>query len=233
MTIAIPTREGFTLEGLLDGPAGTTEAASPASGAQRVPGDGKVPRAGVVVCHPHPAFGGTLSTPLVVALAEAIAARGLVALRFNFRGIGGSGGQARGGAVEHEDVRAAFDWLRERGVERIALCGYSFGALMAVRALAGGLPADAFAAIGFPSTIVGDHPDRIADVRRGFAACPTLLLSGTRDQFSELDRLRAFCADAPAAALDVLEGRGHFFTGDDERAVVARAIDFLAARLSG
>ena len=45
------------------------------------------PRGIVVVAHPLPTHGGTMRNPLVAALARAVAARGLYALRFNFRGV--------------------------------------------------------------------------------------------------------------------------------------------------
>jgi len=67
---------------------------------------------GVVVCHPHPAFGGRMDTPLVVALDDALAEAGLSTVRFNFRGVGASGGRGTGGRDEPGDVRAACAWLR-------------------------------------------------------------------------------------------------------------------------
>ncbi|MCU1280588.1 MAG: Alpha/beta hydrolase, partial [bacterium] len=60
-----------------------------------------------VVCHPHPAFGGRMDSPLVVALADAFAAAGWSTLRFNFRGLEQSEGTPTGGIAEHEDVGAA------------------------------------------------------------------------------------------------------------------------------
>src|SRR5438477_382290 len=102
--------EGFSLEGLLEGPS-----------------DG----GRVVVCHPHPGFGGTMHIPFVVAMARALAAAGLRVLRFNFRGIGGSGGTPTGGLAEDRDVRAACALLRGAAPETsgVAIAGYSFGAL--------------------------------------------------------------------------------------------------------
>src|ERR1700760_3100739 len=91
-----------------------------------------------VVCHPHPAFGGRMDTPLVLDLADALAAAGWATLRFNFRGLEGSGGKPTGGQAEHEDVAAAVAWARAAGAPRVALVGYSFGALMAARAVADG-----------------------------------------------------------------------------------------------
>jgi hypothetical protein len=52
-----------------------------------IPGD---VRAGVVLCHPHPLYGGDMDSSVVARAAEACAARGVATLRFNFRGVGGS-----------------------------------------------------------------------------------------------------------------------------------------------
>ena len=63
--------------------------------------------AGVVLCHPHPRYGGDMDSLVVVAAAEACAGQGLATLRFNFRGVGGSGGAWDEGRGEQDDVRAA------------------------------------------------------------------------------------------------------------------------------
>jgi alpha/beta superfamily hydrolase len=68
---------------------------------------------------------------VVVALAEALTARGVMTLRFNFRGVGHSGGQHDNGQEERTDVSGALDWLlAQPGVDpdRVCLVGYSFGA---------------------------------------------------------------------------------------------------------
>jgi alpha/beta superfamily hydrolase len=187
--------------------------------------------ASVVVCHPHPAFGGRMDTPLVVALAETLAAAGLSTVRFNFRGLGRSGGQPTGGLAEHDDVRAAAAWLRERGAPRVALCGYSFGALMAMKAVAQGEPATALAAVGFPTTIIGDNADRLADVGRAIATgIPWLFLQGDRDVFCELARIRSWTG--PNVDTQILDGAGHFFSGAAQDDVAGRVADFLGRALS-
>ncbi|MDH3424428.1 MAG: hypothetical protein OEN00_15650, partial [Gemmatimonadota bacterium] len=45
-----------------------------------------------VVCHPHPLHGGTMHTKAVYRAAQGLNEAGLVALRFNFRGVGASTG---------------------------------------------------------------------------------------------------------------------------------------------
>ena len=173
-----------------------------------------------------------MDTPIVVALAEALARAGLCALRFDFRGIGASTGTASGGLSEHLDVRAAESALRGLGVGRVALCGYSFGALMAARSIAereGDDVIEALAAVALPTVIVGDHADRIAHVRAALTRVPTLLVAGTRDPFVEPARLAAWAA--PSTETLILDGEGHFYSDAVLDRVTARVADFLAARL--
>jgi alpha/beta superfamily hydrolase len=187
---------------------------------------------GVVVCHPHPAFGGRMDTPLVVALADALGAAGFSTVRFNFRGLGGSGGKPTGGLEEHADVRTVAAWLREAGAPRVALVGYSFGALMAMKAIADGENAAAYAAVGFPTTIIGDNADRIADVERALdRGRPWLFLQGDRDPFCELPRVQRW-GDRPSARVETLVGAGHFFSGPAMDDVAERVARFLAAALT-
>lgn len=202
--------EGFALEGRLDGPP-----------------DGASGGAPVLVCHPHPAFGGTLDTPLVAALAQALAEAGHRVLRFNFRGVGASGGRGTGGLAEARDVRAACDFLRRGSDEPIALCGYSFGALMGAVAVAEGEPLRSLVAIGFPTVIASHDAARVAKVRAAFAAQPTLLLAGDRDQFCTLSDLRAWL-DPSRAELAIFPGVGHFPEGRARAEILERAVAFLA-----
>lgn len=95
------------------------------------PVDGVGPWPAAIICHPHPLGGGTMNNTLVLAMARALASRGVIALRFNFRGVGGSGGEHDNGRAERADVAGALDWLSgQPGVDprRVSLVGYSFGA---------------------------------------------------------------------------------------------------------
>ncbi len=95
---------------------------------------------GVVICHPHPQMGGSMDNNVVYALFEEFVTRGFVALAFNFRGAGRSGGSHDGGPGEIQDVLAALNYLQrlpETGGEgSMGLVGYSFGAWIALQAAA-------------------------------------------------------------------------------------------------
>ncbi|MCZ2102847.1 MAG: alpha/beta hydrolase [Comamonadaceae bacterium] len=112
----------------LAGPAGAIEAVlgSPAG-----PG---APRGVAVIAHPHPLYGGTMDNKVVQTLARAFVAQGYAAVRFNFRGIGGSAGAYDEGRGELQDLLAVVQQVAVDGV--IALAGFSFGAFVANQALA-------------------------------------------------------------------------------------------------
>jgi alpha/beta superfamily hydrolase len=91
-------------------------------------GDGPFPA--VIVCHPHPLYGGNMSSNVVFSICQALALKNIAALRFNFRGAGQSEGEFGGGTGEREDVRAALAFVSSaENIKRnkIGLAGYSFG----------------------------------------------------------------------------------------------------------
>jgi alpha/beta superfamily hydrolase len=97
--------------------------------------DIKTPWPAVVVCHPHPLYGGNMSSNVVFGICQALAERDIAALRFNFRGVGQSGGEFGESIAEQADVKAALDFaLANDGInkERIGLAGYSFGGMVAL-----------------------------------------------------------------------------------------------------
>ena len=63
------------------------------------------PLAGIaLVAHPHPLQGGTLDNKVVQTLAKTFFALGYAAVRFNFRGVGGSQGVFDDGIGETDDA---------------------------------------------------------------------------------------------------------------------------------
>jgi uncharacterized protein len=92
---------------------------------------GKGPFPAVVVCHPHPLYGGSMDNNVVDALCEALVAASIISFKFNFRGIGRSQGAYVQGQGEEADVESAVSFVSGRlGVDagRIGLAGYSAGA---------------------------------------------------------------------------------------------------------
>lgn len=87
------------------------------------------PRAMALICHPHPLYGGSLDNKVVFTLARACRDSDIVTVRFNFRGVGLSGGVYNDGIGELEDARWLLGRLQmELPDLPIILAGFSFGA---------------------------------------------------------------------------------------------------------
>ncbi len=165
-------------------------------------------RLGVVLCHPHPRYGGDMDSPIVVVAAEACARRGLATLRFNFRGVGASAGTWDEGCGERDDVRAALTDLRRQLAPpaRVALAGYSFGASMATAVAAGGEPLAGLALIAPPLVTPGwQRPGPLA------IAGPFLVVAGSEDPYCPRPALATLATVMPGAIVTVIDGADHFF----------------------
>ena len=94
-----------------------------------------VARGLAVICHPHPQHGGTMDNKVVQTLARALTQLGYTALRFNFRGVGGSAGGWSQGPGEVDDALAVVAAFRG-DADKLVLAGFSFGAYVASQAAA-------------------------------------------------------------------------------------------------
>jgi alpha/beta superfamily hydrolase len=91
------------------------------------------PRAVAVFGHPHPLQGGTMHTKALYQAAKAMPRIGVAALRFNFRGVGRSGGTFDSGPGEKEDFKAAIDFVSDRFPDLpVWAAGMSFGSWIAM-----------------------------------------------------------------------------------------------------
>ena len=88
-----------------------------------------------VICHPLPTGGGTLHNKVVFRAARGLENANVATLRFNFRGVGASGGTFDAGEGEQDDFLAALEWLRKKHPDKPVIAGgFSFGAWVASRA---------------------------------------------------------------------------------------------------
>lgn len=91
----------------------------------------------VLICHPHPLYGGTMQNKVVHTLAKACLALGMPAIRFNFRGVGKSDGNFEHGLGEQQDCIAVANWARLQYPNRaVWLAGFSFGSFVAYQSFA-------------------------------------------------------------------------------------------------
>ena len=165
-------------------------------------------RTGVVVCHPHPLYGGEMHNNVVEAMALSLRRAGHATLRFNFRGVGGSSGAHGDGIAEIEDVKGAVSCLLERqAFETVIVAGYSFGAMVGLRAGADDPRVATLIGVAFP--IATRDASFLQSVTK-----PKLLVSGDRDDHSPVPALEALCARLPEPKqLVIVNGADHFFRG--------------------
>jgi hypothetical protein len=161
----------------------------------------------VVVCHPHPVYGGTMDNRIVYRAAKAAAAAGFAALRFNFRGAGQSTGLFDQGIGEKDDVVAAIRWLEERfaGLP-LALIGYSFGAWVGLQVAYSNPRVVAMVGLGIPLDLY-DMEFLIENAK------PALYIVGTRDEFCSQENLGRFARRLHASSfVHQIDDADHFFS---------------------
>jgi alpha/beta superfamily hydrolase len=175
-------------------------------------GDEATPRVFGVVCHPHSLHGGAMDNKVTHVVARAMMECGAPAFRFNFRGVGASGGSFDNGRGEAGDLAAVVAEGRRRFPgAALWLGGFSFGAFVALRA-ARDLSPQKLVAVAPPvarfelGSVV--HPD-----------CDWMLAQGDADEVVPAKEVLAWAAEQPDTPdgkrprVHVLAGAGHFFHG--------------------
>ena len=195
------TRQAPTLQSVsIDGPAGPIEALI-----ERPPDA----VAGIIAicCHPHPLFGGTMQNKVVHTLARAAQDQGITSLRFNFRGVGASGGTHDGGVGESVDAAAIADWCRqELGARQLWALGFSFGSYVAFRL--------AVAQAARLLVTVAPPVQRFDFTQLEVPRCPWLVVQGDADDVVNHESVLGWTrALAPAPQIEIMPGAGHFFHG--------------------
>ena len=204
------------------GPVGSLE------GIVEVPVDVE-PVGSVVVCHPHPQYGGTMHNKVAHTLARSFVRMGFTALRFNFRGTEGSEGQYDDAIGEVDDALAALQWMRAEQAEGPTwLAGFSFGAAVALKA-AIREPVDGL-------ITVAPAVSHFANGLETQPTCPWLVVQGDQDELVPIDETIDWFNDLkPGPELAVLPDAEHFFHGRlvDLREVVTEFVQKKAGENPG
>jgi alpha/beta superfamily hydrolase len=166
-----------------------------------------VSRGVAIVAHPHPLFGGTMDNKVVQTLARAFVQCGWTVVRFNFRGVGASGGEHDGGAGEALDFLSVVDQVAPSG--SLAISGFSFGSFVASHALA-----------ELPTQRVIEKIVFVGTAAQRFTVAPiapelhekTLVVHGELDDTVSLASVMDW-ARPQSLPLTVVPGGGHFFHG--------------------
>jgi alpha/beta superfamily hydrolase len=193
----VTRREAFSVAG----PAGPLEARLELSaGAEN-------PSVFGVACHPHSLKGGTMDNKVTHTIARAMVECGVPSFRFNFRGVGASGGAFDSGRGEADDLAAVV----EEGHRRFPgaalwLGGFSFGAFVALRGAQRLAPAKLVAVA--PPVVGYEFGDVAAP------ECDWMLAQGDADDVVPPDAVLQWAArQTNKPRLHVLAGAGHFFHG--------------------
>lgn len=82
----------------------------------------------VLIAHPHPLYGGTMSNKVVQMIARTFVALDYISVRMNFRGVGASEGTHDFGNGETDDMAVLLDHIKKQypGLP-LVLGGFSFG----------------------------------------------------------------------------------------------------------
>jgi hypothetical protein len=179
----LTTADDVSIEAELDVPAGAT--------------------VGVVLAHPHPLYGGSMRDGAPAVLFERLPAEGIGALRFNFRGVGASGGTHDRGGAERLDVQAAIDAMPD---VPLVLCGWSFGADVSL--CVDDARVVAWCPIAPPLAVV-----RVDDMRAPSDPRRKHLLVPEHDQYDPPDKASATTASWTNTTMTVLPGADHFLGG--------------------
>jgi len=187
--------------------------------------DGPGPFPLVVVCHPHPLYGGSMHNNVVDAVCSSLGEKEIGWLKFNFRGVGKSGGRFDNGIGEKDDARAAISFSEGQAQiapQKIGMCGYSFGSMVAfpvavedarVKAVAGIAP------FVQPENLLHQYTR------------PKLLVCGTQDEFINYKTLEKMVQKMPdPKELSLHPGVDHFWMGE-EGAMGERVAQFFAKYL--
>lgn len=172
-----------------------------------------------------------MTNNVVMAVSSSIVAYELAALRFNFRGVGRSGGSYDNGGGEQDDALAALDALATGSVSdelsdemRVALAGYSFGGGVALGAAG---RADNLAALALISPAMGET----SSDAYGALTMPKLIATGEADNFATVERVRGLAGALPGATeIYIAPQTDHFWWGE-EMNLGRRVGEFLSSAL--
>lgn len=160
-----------------------------------------------------------MHTKAVYRAAQAYNEAGLVALRFNFRGVGTSTGSHDDGIGEQDDLRAAIDWLEGTyPLLPLFVGGFSFGSLVALNVGIQDPRIEALLGLGLPVEMENYDFSFLADTEK-----PILIVQGEQDEFGSGDVAEGILRDlGPHITLVRIPDTDHYFAGklDELRAAV-------------
>lgn len=167
----------------------------------------------IIICHPHPQFGGNMWNNVVSAVFDIFIKNNISSLRFNFRAVGESSGKHSSGRGELSDVKACVDFLiNEKKIEKIFICGYSYGAAIGCSAVNYSEKIVGFAAISFPWDFMGHKYKKLSSSEK-----PKIFIQGDRDDIARYDKFKIhYDTYQNPKEYKVINGADHFYWGHED-----------------
>ncbi|UYP43883.1 hypothetical protein NEF87_000168 [Candidatus Lokiarchaeum ossiferum] len=168
---------------------------------------------GLVLCHPHPQFGGTMTNNVTGKIFHHFSSLGYPCVRFNFRGVGASSGSYSNGVGERQDVKDVCNFFLKNKpqLEKIIIIGYSFGAAIGSSIVDEISEICGFVAISYPFTFIPDF------ITSSYSNKPKLFIMGDQDDFTSIASFKREYEKYPIPKnQEILEGINHFWNGKEE-----------------
>ncbi len=181
---------------MLQGPVGQLEA---------LYHQGTAGKPAIVVCHPHPVYGGTMRNKVVYWMGRAFEELGYSVLRFNFRGVEKSEGEWDEGVGEVDDVTAMIDWLEQKNPDSpLYLAGFSFGTYAGLQAARKDDRIQRMLAVA-PAVNLWSFDFMLGETR------PVTVIQGTADEIVPFEQVQTWVQNQPNIQFYTVEDAGHFF----------------------
>jgi alpha/beta superfamily hydrolase len=152
----------------------------------------------VILCPPHPLYGGNRNDARLSKVAEELAAHGITAMCTDY----GTYGK---GVKETQNVKDAVAYMHNQGCDRIGLFGYSFGSVVASSAAAQlDTRVSAYSAMAILRTVNGLKADL------NFRA-PKLFIHGRRDTIASYTQFEQLYEEAREPKQKLVLETDHFY----------------------
>ncbi len=161
----------------------------------------------IIISHPHPLYGGSMSNKVVHILAKSFIEQQAITVRYNFRGVGQSEGEHDQGRGEAEDLQWLASQIRQNRPDApLWLAGFSFGAYVTTRAQAQ-IQAERLVLVAPPVSMYDF--DELEAIR-----VPWCVIQGGQDEVISAEAVRHWVQQhANPPKLVWLDDASHFFHG--------------------
>ena len=156
---------------------------------------------GMILCHPHPLYGGSMLDGVLDIASNVAKQLGISVVRFNFRSVGASEGAHDHGTGEVDDLKTIVAEFKPQ-FEHMILGGYSFGANVALNYVERHCDDSKLIVFAPPTANLSADIDNEIHV-----------LVGDADTISSADAIRLWAGSNSKRTIHEIEDADHFLAG--------------------